>query len=77
MVRSTRTHICFRVPRKVKEILEIIADYRGVDLSNLFQAYAISLAIQFDPRIVRDKDVQKFVEEVFGSDEDSVLQTNP
>jgi len=60
----------------VKEILEIIADYRGVTLSELFQAYAINLAIQFDPRIVRDKDVQEFVEKVFGDEEDSVLQTN-
>lgn len=77
MARRTSTQICFRIPRKIKEILEIIADYRGAELSNLFQAYAINLAIQFDPKIVRDKDVQRFIEQVFGRDEDNVSETNP
>jgi len=77
LARRTSTQICFRIPRKIKEILEIIADYRGAELSNLFQAYAINLAIQFDPKIVRDKDVQRFIEQVFGRDEDNVSETNP
>ena len=60
----------------MKEILEIIAEYRGLALSNLFQAYAIQLAIQFDPRVLRDKAVQRFVEQVFSDEENSLLQTD-
>ena len=76
MTRKTTTSICFRVPRKLKELLELIAEYRGLTLSQLFQAYAISLALQFDPRLAKEKEIQRFIEEVFGNEEDSVLQTD-
>lgn len=73
MGRKTSTHICFRIPRKMKGLLEIIAEYRGMSLSDLFKAYAISLVLQFDPRLAKDKDVQRYIEEVYGSEEDSIL----
>jgi len=45
--RSKSVIICFRVNKKQKEILEMIADYGGVELSELLRMLVQSLIYRF------------------------------
>ena len=39
--------ICFRVSKEQKEILQLIADYSGMELSELFRSIALALVLAF------------------------------
>ena len=76
MVSQTRTQICFKVPRSLKRALQRIAESRGLTLSQIFQSFAIQLVLNEDPRILKEKDVQEWLDEVLLDEEDSVHLPN-
>jgi len=45
--RKKEAVICFRVSKEHKEILQLIADYSGMELSELFRSLALSLVLRF------------------------------
>jgi len=45
--RKKEARICFRVSKEHKEILQMIAEYGGMDLSELFRSLALSLILRF------------------------------